>query len=225
MPQSHWSKPKRIEGGRPLSHTEWPCWSSWSLCMAGWQSEHINTKYWQFWINFWTMKELEYLSENSCGYCLDTCLYAYKRNSLDDHYFMVIFALKVEKKVGISSFTKLQNKCKKLLKSALTFILMANEPHKWLPGGWLILVTCVVVLCFNDFFFRQVQTGWVQTGHITFRGRCHLSIEFTFQTIAIGRQIQRWENPFLWIDERCQNYLSNCDCLHYQYSHRTCHTH
>ena len=58
------------------------------------------------------MKEFIFLSEFFCGYCLDTCLFACKRITLDDHYFMVIFVLKVGKKVRISSFTELQNKVK-----------------------------------------------------------------------------------------------------------------
>ena len=49
-----------------------------------------------------TMKEFIFLSEFFCGYCLDTCLFACKRRSLDDQYFMVIFKLKVDKKVGIA---------------------------------------------------------------------------------------------------------------------------
>ena len=48
------------------------------------------------------MKELGYLSEILCGYCLDTSLCTCKRLSLDDHYFIWIFKLKVGKKVGIA---------------------------------------------------------------------------------------------------------------------------
>ena len=59
------------------------------------------------------MKELEYLSEILYGYCLDMCLCACKRLSLDDHYFMVIFKLKVDKKVGIAvRLTKLETSLK-----------------------------------------------------------------------------------------------------------------
>ena len=44
---------------------------------------------------FFTMKELEYLSEILRGYCLDTYLSVCKRITLDDHYFMWIFTCKV----------------------------------------------------------------------------------------------------------------------------------
>ena len=58
------------------------------------------------------MKEFIFLSEIFCGYCLDTCLFACKRRSLDDQYFMVIFKLKVDKKVGIAVNLKLQKQGK-----------------------------------------------------------------------------------------------------------------
>ena len=53
--------------------------------------------------------KLEYLSEISCAYCLDTCLYAYKRISLDDEYFMLIFIIE---NWDLAVPTKLQNKVK-----------------------------------------------------------------------------------------------------------------
>ena len=48
------------------------------------------------------MKELEYLSEILWDYCLDAYLSVSKRISLDDHYFIWIFKLKVGKEVGIA---------------------------------------------------------------------------------------------------------------------------
>ena len=48
------------------------------------------------------MKELEYLFEILWDYCLDVYLSVSRRISLDDHSFIVIFIIKVGKKVGIA---------------------------------------------------------------------------------------------------------------------------
>ena len=98
------------------------------------------------------MKELEYLSEISCGYCLDTSLCACKRLSLEDQYFMWIFMyenwdLAVSVRLTVSS-----KQGKKLLKSALSIILKANKPHNYISGGGIVLVTCVVRLFLKNFF-------------------------------------------------------------------------
>ena len=50
------------------------------------------------------MKELEYLSESLWDYCLDVYLSVCKRISLDDHFLIGDFNVKVGQKVGISSY-------------------------------------------------------------------------------------------------------------------------
>ena len=45
---------------------------------------------------------LEYLSESFCAYLLDVYLSACKRITLDDHYFIVIFVIKVGQKLDLS---------------------------------------------------------------------------------------------------------------------------
>ena len=48
------------------------------------------------------MKDLEYLSEILWYYCLDVYLSVSRRISLDDHTFILIFIIKLGKKVGIA---------------------------------------------------------------------------------------------------------------------------
>ena len=83
-----------------------------SLCVA----TDVNTSAGEYWpTSSWQKMALplDYLSEFFYGYCLYTYLYACKRISLDDHYFMVNFTFKFGqkmKKVGIAvQLTKLQN--------------------------------------------------------------------------------------------------------------------
>ena len=82
------------------------------------------------------MKELRFLSQFFCGYCLNTCLWACKRISLDGIYFMVILTLKnqkyssevqleyIQKKVKI---TKMSHEfCSNHLKSHLNALQIIN---------------------------------------------------------------------------------------------------
>ena len=55
----------------------------------------------EFWINFFTMKDYEYLSQIWWDYCLDTCLPACKRISLDGNYFWLILMLKLKVKITL----------------------------------------------------------------------------------------------------------------------------
>ena len=57
-----------------------------------WANFNLTEKAFILGISFWFF----------CRYCLDTCLCACKRLSLDDHYFIWIFKLKVGKKVRIA---------------------------------------------------------------------------------------------------------------------------
>ena len=90
------------------------CWSSRSISVALRLTVCVSfLEYLLFWINFFTMKELEYLSEILWDYCLDVYLSVSKRISLDDHPFIVIFIVKVGEKVGFSSFAMSSKQGKK----------------------------------------------------------------------------------------------------------------
>ena len=93
-----WATKSLRQGGRNRLTTAPESQLVFPVLLGGTLLNCIHINFLRFWINFFTMKELEYLSEILWDYCLDVYLSVCKRISLDYHYFMWIFTCKVTKK-------------------------------------------------------------------------------------------------------------------------------
>ena len=104
------------------------------------------------------MKELEYLSEIFVlNVWIPVCMHA-KGIVLDDHYFMVIFGLKVEKKVRISSVDKTSKQGKKYQYSDNIVIIILIILLMYLPLGVIWYITSYASeKFFSRFKFRQFR--------------------------------------------------------------------
>ena len=79
---------------------------------------------------------------------------------------------------------------KKLLKSALSFILKANKPHNCISGGGIVLVTCVVRLFLKNFFAGSDSSDTLSSDRSChFGGTCQILRENNGQEPMVSSQI------------------------------------